>query len=393
MNAIKRNTVATLWAITLAAGGVASTSVVKEVTRNRVEEVASENREEHLVTMWEMSGVDMTIDTKSLHVNIQTAYGLLEEMIQTNRRFHWFWSFTSSRLPLSWDTEHRLKEIQASVRENPSEENLKKAFEELQKITEEFAIIMRQDEDEVYETLREGSDYISAGDIRAVQVYMSTCLKTVEQELTLNGVHADYMRTRGTELGTDIERFIGENNEQEARKILKKLIDHYTQVYEDKDSQLAFHHLAEIAERLQSGDKIWEIVGKKLVGDSAHIVVIFVGLSILYLMIKVLGFLAGVQKTMSDMKKVEKWVHFIVGILGTIGVNIIDIKDWLRIKIGSWNSEEGMGLSLTSDSESFASSGIIDVDVQDLPDTEEGDETPPPLPELLSEEPPDTSST
>lgn len=122
---------------------------------------------------------------------------------------------------------------------------------------------MKKDESEINKKIKEGIQYISTNDIIAIQSYMSECADMVEKELTLHGLKADYLKTGGAVLESDILDFIHEKNIEKSRKILIKMIDHYSQVYDENGSQLAYHHLTEIAMRLQSGDELWKVLAKK----------------------------------------------------------------------------------------------------------------------------------
>ena len=59
-----------------------------------------------------------------------------------------------------------------------------------------------------------------------------------------------------------LQKFINEIDPAESEQIIRKLVQHYSEKYNQSGSSLAFHHMAEIAERLKSGDSPEEIAGK-----------------------------------------------------------------------------------------------------------------------------------
>ncbi len=118
----------------------------------------------------------------------------------------------------------------------------------------EFHVIMKEDEEEILEELDSGISYISYGDIANIQSYMRECLGIIKQELTVGDISADYTATNGSELDGMIEEFINETDEKKSKKTLKKLVNHYRDLYTGEDSKLAFHHLTKISQELESGD-------------------------------------------------------------------------------------------------------------------------------------------
>lgn len=221
-----------------------------------------------------------------------------------------------SKLPLFWDTEKRLKEIHGKIQTATSEKELDEINVVLKDLLDEFHVIMLKDEEEIQKELSEGVAHISAHDRETIQSYMRECLGIIKNELTVGDTSADYTLTNGSELEGMLEEFINETDSERSNEILQKLVNHYRDMYGDSESELALHHMAEIAERLIAGDSPEEIVGKvfgitfgvgavAIVGVTAMALLLFA----VFVMIKMTSLFASVKGGIKKMQEIEKWLQ------------------------------------------------------------------------------------
>lgn len=103
-------------AVTASAGlSLGIVSVDKEYKRRELLSNLVNEKAEHATTLLALSEKTLTREQTALHLNIQAAYILLRDMIESNQQLHGFWSMTSSRLPDKRDTASLLEEIKNSV--------------------------------------------------------------------------------------------------------------------------------------------------------------------------------------------------------------------------------------------------------------------------------------
>jgi len=184
---------------------------------------------------------------------------------------------------------------------------------------------MLKDEEEIQKELSEGVAHISASDREAIQSYMRKCLGIIKNELTVGDTSADYTMTNGSELEGMLEEFINETDPDRINEILIKLVNNYRDIYADSDSELALHHMAEIAERLISGDSPGEIAGK-VFGISAGVGITAIAASMamalllfaVFVMIKASAIIRSTKEVIGKMKYYEKWIHRYSGPAATI---------------------------------------------------------------------------
>lgn len=366
--------------------GMLGMSTVSQSTRNAVDDILQDSRASHGMVVDRIEyDPSLSEEQRMLHVKIQTKYHLLSGNIENNKRFHGFWGLWGTKLPLFWDTENRLREIHGQIQTAKTEAELQKINEELKKLIDEFHVIMLKDEQEIQKELSEGIAHISASDREAIQSYMRECLGIIKNDLTVGDVSVDYTLTWGSNVENLLEAFINETDPDRINEILIKLVNNYRDIYADSDSELALHHMAEIAERLISGDSLVEITGR-IVGKW---VVYILGISLLifaiFIMIKVAALASGAREIVQKLRNAEKWIHRVSGPSAAIWLATWDFLHKLLQRIqkfikGEWKSP------IKKDEEWRIIIDVDGVDVwNDIPpplepeQTAPSSDTPPPL--------------
>jgi hypothetical protein len=93
-----------------------------------------------------------------------------------------------------------------------------------------------------------------------VQEYISECLKIIDEELTSGDEKIDFLMAGDEKLMLSLRALAETDDTDEASSIIYSLIEHYEQLHKQNGSNLALHHIAEIAARLKSGDSTIEIL-------------------------------------------------------------------------------------------------------------------------------------
>lgn len=303
-------------------------STVSQSTRNAVDDILQDSRASHGMVVDRIEhDPSLSEEQKTLHVKIQTKYHLLSGNIENNKRFHGFWGLWGTKLPLFWDTEKRLREIHGQIQTAKTEAELQKINEELKKLIDEFHVIMLKDEQEIQKELSEGIAHISASDREAIQSYMRECMRIIKNDLTVGDVSVDYTLTWGSNVENLLEEFVNETDPDRINEILIKLVNNYRDIYADSDSELALHHMAEIAERLISWDSPDERAGKYF-GISAGIGITAVAASMamalllfaVFIMIKASAIGKSAKEVIEKIKYLEKWTHRYSGPLASLAL-------------------------------------------------------------------------
>jgi hypothetical protein len=233
---------------------------------------------------------------------------------------------------------------------------------------------MLRDEQEIQKELSEGVAHISASDRESIQSYMRECLGIIKNDLTVWDVSVDYTLTWGSNVENILEAFINETDPDRINEILIKLVNNYRDIYADSESELALHHMAEIAERLISGDSRGERAGKYF-GISAGIGITAVAASMamalllfaVFIMIKASAIGKSAKEVIKEIREYEEWLQRYSGPLASLAIITYDFLK--KVVKKAWRSLNGDGKFPISKDEKWRI--IIDLDGDGIDDREE----------------------
>lgn len=333
-------------------------------------------------------------------IQIQTKLELIKELIEDNERFHGFWALWWNKIPNFSDTEERLEAIHKKL-QDPEVKlwELETLDDKLGEIIREFMIIMRWDEEFIAQELREWMAYMSQDDISMIQEYMRECLELIDSELSMSDTESDYLRTSGTDIDRTIRDFIREEDLPEARKYMVTLVDHFKKLSWE-DSSLAFHHLAEIADKLRKGDnpeEIWAKYFGRAVGSGAALLLLITGIYILVKLTALINWWKAGARRARDLQRilqtVDHWGHQIFGFWATATIAGWNLTEPVRNKIQELikplrDKIRKLIQKLVQKIWKNKTNSLIPLDWEEIPPdatNSEESEIPPPLPPLSEE--------